>query len=616
MRVLGLSAFYHDSAAALVEDGRIVAAAQEERFSRKKHDSRFPRHAVEYCLAGHGIGLGDVDHVVFYDKPFLKFERLLETYLAFAPRGFTSFRMAIPVWLKEKLFQKQLLTSELRSYAPDYDWESRLLFAEHHQSHAASAFFPSPFDEAVVLTMDGVGEWATTSVSIGRHNRLETVKEIHFPHSLGLLYSAFTYYTGFKVNSGEYKVMGLAPYGEPRFAQLILDHLIDLKADGSFRLNQDYFNYCTGLTMTSGRFDRLFGGPPRKPDQLLTQRHMDLAASIQSVIEEVVLRLTRSLAAETGLANLCLAGGVALNCVANGKVLRDGKFRRIWIQPAAGDAGGALGAALAAYHLYQGLPRSASGSGTTNGADAMGGSYLGPEFGQAEIERRLAGAGARFEVKPDETLIDSTARALAEGKAVGWFQGRMEFGPRALGARSILGDPRSPAMQKSLNLKVKYRESFRPFAPSVLREDVAQWFELDEDSPYMLLVADVIESRRRRMSADEKSLFGIDKLNVVRSEVPAVTHVDYSARVQTVHRETNPRYHALLARFKALTGCPVLVNTSFNVRGEPIVCTPEDAFRCFMGTGIEILAIGNCWLSKDRQDPDKRLDYKNRFELD
>ena len=612
MRILGLSAFYHDSAAALVEDGHIVAAAQEERFSRKKHDARFPRHALEYCLSEAGVSLGDIDFVTFYDKPFLKFERLLETYVAFAPSGYRSFRMAVPLWLREKLFQKDLLRKELKKSAPDYDWDNRLLFAEHHQSHAASAFYPSPFHEAVVLTMDGVGEWATTSVSHGRGNKLDMVKEIHFPHSLGLLYSALTYYTGFKVNSGEYKVMGLAPYGEPKYAGLILEHLIDLKDDGSFRLDQSYFNYCTGLTMTNARFDALFGGPPRRSDELLTQRHMDLAASIQAVVEEVVLRLTRSLAAETGAKNLCLAGGVALNCVANGKVLRDGRFERIWIQPASGDAGGALGAALTAYHHFQDQPRSLNG-----GPDAMVGSYLGPSFTQQDIETRLTAVGARFCVLPDDAaLVERTAQALSEEKAVGWFQGRMEFGPRALGARSIIADARSASMQKVLNLKVKYRESFRPFAPSVLREDVAEWFELDEDSPYMLLVADVVGGRRRQMTPEEHALFGIDKLNVPRSEIPAVTHVDYSARIQTVHRETNPKYHALISAFKEKTGCPVVVNTSFNVRGEPIVCTPEDAFRCFMGSEIDVLTVGNCYLVKEDQNPALKLDYKNAFELD
>lgn len=611
MRVLGISAFYHDSAAALIEDGRIIAAAQEERFTRKKHDAGFPARAIEFCLDRAGVGLDGIDCVAFYDKPFLKFERLLETYVAFAPRGFTQFRMALPVWLREKLFQKSLLRKEFKAFDSDYDWNGKLLFGEHHQSHAASAFFPSPFREAVVLTMDGVGEWATTSVALGRDNRLDVIKEIHFPHSLGLLYSAFTYYTGFKVNSGEYKVMGLAPYGEPRYAQVILDHLIDVKDDGSFRLDQSYFDYCTGLTMTNGRFDRLFGGPPRTSEEALEQRHMDLAASIQAVTEEIVLRLTRSIADETGMKNLCLAGGVALNCVANGKVLRDGRFDNIWIQPAAGDAGGALGAALSAYHGHKNQPRHVS-----NNTDAMRGSYLGPSYQQPDIEQRLTGERARYTVLDDDTLTDTTAQALADGKAVGWFQGSMEFGPRALGARSILGDARSPSMQKMLNLKVKYRESFRPFAPSTLREDVADWFEIDTDSPYMLMVADVVKEHRREMSDTEKELFGIEKLNVPRSGIPAVTHVDYSARIQTVHKETNPRYHALISRFKALTGCPVIVNTSFNVRGEPIVCSPEDAFRCFMGTDIEFLAIGNCFLRKEDQDPALQRDYKDAFELD
>ncbi|MBE0532457.1 MAG: carbamoyltransferase [Rhodospirillales bacterium] len=611
MRVLGISAFYHDSAAALVEDGRIVAAAQEERFTRKKHDSGFPHRAVDFCLERAGVGLEEVDSVAFYDKPFLKFERLLETYLTFAPRGFASFRMAMPVWLREKLFQKDLLHKELRKHGPDFDWKNRLLFAEHHQSHAASAFYPSPFEEAVILTMDGVGEWTTASVAIGRGNSLEMIKEIHFPHSLGLLYSAFTYYTGFRVNSGEYKVMGLAPYGQPRYRDLILEKLVDLKDDGSFRLDQSYFDYCTGLTMTNGRFAQLFGGPARRPDEPLTPRHMDLAASIQAVTEEVMVRTSRHLATETGQRNLCLAGGVALNCVANGKILRDGRFDGLWVQPAAGDAGGALGAALTAYHRFHGRPRAVNGGG-----DAMAGAYLGPDFGQAEIERRLAAAGAKFSVLGEDETLQAAARALADGKALGWFQGRMEFGPRALGARSILGDARSSSMQKLLNLKVKYRESFRPFAPSVLGEDVSDWFELEGDSPYMLLVADVKKERRRAMTEAEKALFGIEKLNIVRSEIPAVTHVDYSARIQTVHANTNPRYHALISAFKALTGCPVIVNTSFNVRGEPIVCTPEDAWRCFMGTDIEVLVAGNCWLAKEDQDPALSLDYKNAFELD
>lgn len=611
MNILGISAFYHDSAAALLRDGVPVAAAQEERFTRKKHDSEFPRNAIDYCLAEAGIGLNEVDAVVFYDKPFIKFERLLETYLAFAPRGFQSFRMAMPLWLREKLFQKDLLRREFIKWAPDFDWTRKLLFSEHHMSHAASAFFPSPFEEAIVLTMDGVGEWATTSVAIGRGASLKMRREIHFPHSLGLLYSAFTYYCGFKVNSGEYKLMGLAPYGQPTYADVIKRHLIDVKPDGSFRLDMRYFDYCTGLRMTNRKFDDLFGGPARQPEEPLTQRHMDLAASIQAVLEDIVLQLARGLHAEFGIPNLCLAGGVALNCVANGKLLRQGPFKQIWIQPAAGDAGGALGAALAAQHLYFQVPRPAS-----TGRDAMRGGYLGPVYSQDETERRLRAAGAVFTTLQDGAVIATTANALAEGMAVGWVQGRMEFGPRALGGRSILGDPRSASMQKTLNLRVKYRESFRPFAPSVRREDVADWFELDGDSPYMLLVADVAKERRRTMSEAEQNLFGIEKLNIPRSSVPAVTHVDYSARIQTVHADTNPRYHALLTAFKGLTGCPVLVNTSFNVRGEPIVCSPEDAFRCFMGCEIEMLVVGNCVLRKEDQDPALKLDYKNQFELD
>lgn len=614
MRVLGISAFYHDSAAALVNNGHIVAAAQEERFTRKKHDPGFPKNAVQYCLKEGGIDLNAVDKIAFYDKPLLKFERLLETYLAFAPRGFKSFSMAIPVWLQEKLFLKDLLCKELiKIGAAKNALPSKIVFNEHHLSHAASAFFPSPFDEAVVLTMDGVGEWATTSLAFGIGNKLELQREIHFPHSLGLLYSAFTYYTGFKVNSGEYKVMGLAPYGEPKYADLVFEHLLDLKDDGSFRLNLDYFDYCTGLTMTNARFDALFGAPARTAEARLTQREMDLAATIQAVTEEVVLRLTRSIAKETGSDNLCLAGGVALNCVANGKVLRDGKFKRLWIQPAAGDAGGALGAALSASHLHLDLPRPALPEGAL---DHMQGSYIGPSFEQADIEQRLRDVGARFQILSDTDLIQAAAEALADEKAVGWFQGRMEFGPRALGGRSILGDARSPVMQSVLNLKVKYRESFRPFAPSVLSENVSEWFELDTHSPYMLLVADVVQPRRKGMTVEQQALFGIEKLNVPRSEIPAVTHVDYSARVQTVHALTNPRYHALISAFNALTGCPVVVNTSFNVRGEPIVGSPEDAFRCFMGTEIERLAIGNCWLVKEDQDPALKQNYETAFELD
>lgn len=611
MIVVGISAFYHDSAVALVRDGEIVAAAQEERFTRRKHDAEFPLNALRFCLRQAGATAEQVDYVAFYDKPFLKFERLMETYLAFAPRGFTSFRMALPIWLREKLFLKDLLAKRLKSLSPKVNWPEKFLFGEHHLSHAASAFYPSPFDEAAVLTLDGVGEWATSSFAIGSGNRLEIHKEIHFPHSLGLLYSAFTYYTGFKVNSGEYKLMGLAPYGEPKYVRQIREHLIDVKEDGSFRLNLDYFNYCTGLTMTNERFASMFGGPARKPGELLTQRHMDLASSVQVVTEEVMLKLARSAAAETGLKNLCLAGGVALNCVANGKVLRDGSFENIWIQPAAGDAGGALGAALSAYHGFLGKPRS-----PCDGRDRMRGSYLGPAYEQRDIETRLGGVGAVFEVMGDDALLAACALDLAEGRALGWFQGRMEFGPRALGGRSILGDARSPAMQSVLNLKVKYRESFRPFAPSVLIEDVAEWFEIDKDSPYMLLVAGVRASRRIAMTEQQQNLFGIEKLNVPRSEIPAVTHIDYSARIQTVHADTNPRYHRLLSEFKRRTGCPVLVNTSFNVRGEPIVCTPEDAFRCFMGSEIEVLAVGDCLLRKEMQDPSLKRDYKSAFELD
>jgi carbamoyltransferase len=612
MRILGISAFYHDSAAALLLDGRIVAAAQEERFTRQKHDARFPGNAIAYCLAEAGVGLGDVDYVVFYEKPFLKFERLLETYVGFAPRGFSSFAVAMPVWLREKLFQKDLIRRELQKLTADFDWRNRLLFTEHHLSHAASAFYASPFADAAVLTLDGVGEWCTTSAAVGHGKDLRIVKELHFPHSLGLLYSAFTYYTGFKVNSGEYKLMGLAPYGQPKYAALILDRLIDLKDDGTFRLNLDYFDYCTGLTMTNREFADMFGAPVRdwKKDGL-TQFHMDIAASIQSVTEQVMLRLTRALAGEERLDNLCLAGGVALNCVANGKILRDGAFKNIWVQPAAGDAGGAVGSALAVWHQFLGRERK-----PTDDRDLMQGAFLGPEFAQADVERRLAAAGARYTLESDADIIAKTADALATGDAVGWVQGRMEFGPRALGARSILGDPRSPSMQKTLNLRVKYRESFRPFAPAVLREHLAQWFELDRDSPYMLLVADVKRERRRPLTCEQETLFGIDKLNVARSEIPAVTHVDYSARIQTVHAETNPRFHALISRFHAQTGCPVLVNTSFNVRGEPIVCTPEDAFRCFMNTEIELLVVGNCMLRKDAQNPALKYDYKSAFEPD
>jgi carbamoyltransferase len=612
MNILGISAYYHDAAACLVIDGKIIAAVQEERFTRIKHDSSFPNHAISYCLKEAGISAKDLDHIVFYDKPFLKFERLLETYLAFAPRGFKSFATSLPVWLKDKLFQKSVITKAMTDlWGKDIRWGERLLFSEHHLSHAASAFFPSPFEEAAVLTMDGVGEWTTTSLAIGKGNNLDVIKEIHFPHSLGLLYSAFTYYTGFKVNSGEYKVMGLAPYGVPRYADLIKEHLIDIKDDGSFHLDMTYFDYCTDLKMTNRKFDALFGGPPRTPETDLTQREMDLAASIQSVTEEVVIKLARDIAKTTGQKNLCLAGGVALNCVANGKLLKEKIFEQIWIQPAAGDAGGALGAALGAYYLHAKKPRAQS-----HGLDEMSGSYLGPAYTQDEIEQRLDVLGAKFDVLNDEDLINTTAKMLASGKAVGWHQGRMEFGPRALGGRSILADPRSPTIQKQLNLKVKYRESFRPFAPSVLSADVSEWFDLDVDSPYMLLVASVLPNKQIAMTQEEKSLFGIDKLNIPRSEIPAVTHVDYSARVQTVYQATNPKYFSLITRFKEITGCPVLVNTSFNVRGEPIVESPDDAFKCLMGTDIDLLVIGNCILEKKKQDASLINNYLNQYALD
>jgi carbamoyltransferase len=611
MNILGISAYYHDSAACLVVDGKIIAAAQEERFTRKKHDENFPVNAINYCLTAAGLSSQQIDYVVFYDKPFLKFERLFETYLAFAPKGFKSFATSLPVWVKDKLFQKSVILDALKDHLDKTtDWSSKLLFSEHHLSHAASAFFPSPFEEAAVLTMDGVGEWATTSLAVGKGNTLNVTNEIHFPHSLGLLYSAMTYYTGFKVNSGEYKVMGLAPYGEPKYANLIKDHLIDIKEDGSFHLDMSYFNYCTGLTMTSDRFNDLFGAPPRKSESILGQREMDLAASIQAVTEEVVIKLAKGIKKSTGLNNLCLAGGVALNCVANGKLLRENVFDKIWIQPASGDAGGAVGAALAAYYLMLAQPRK------VDKQDGMQGSYLGPEFGQADIEQRLSQAGAKFDVVSDTQLIEQTAQALADGLAVGWHQGRMEFGPRSLGARSIIADARSPTVQKQLNLKVKYRESFRPFAPSILREDVADWFEINTDSPYMLLVADVKKEKQLAMTDAQKQLFGIEKLNVPRSEIPAVTHVDYSARIQTVSKDTNPKYHALISKFKEITGCPVLVNTSFNVRGEPIVCSPEDAFNCLMGTDIDFLVVGNCILRKEQQNQALVKDYKNAYELD
>ena len=608
--ILGISAYYHDSAAALIIDGKIIAAAQEERFTRIKHDSSYPKKAIEYVLSEANIQLNQVDHVAFYDKPFLKFERLLETYIAYAPKGLKQFSMAMPVWLREKLFLKHQLIKSLKQLDPDIN-PAKLLFGEHHFSHAASAYYPSPFEEAIVLTLDGVGEWATTTVAIGRGNQLDIVKEILFPHSLGLLYSAFTYYLGFRVNSGEYKVMGLAPYGKPKYKGLILKKLVDLKEDGSFRLDQSYFDYATGLTMTNKRFSALFGQPVREPEsENLTQFHMDIAASVQAVTEEIVLQLTRSLAKEYNIKNLCMAGGVALNCVANGKIKRDKSFEEIWIQPAAGDAGGALGVALSVWHKELNQPRKAIPK------DAMQGSYLGPHYSQKSIEKELSHCGAKYQVLTETEMIEQAAQALADGGAVGWFQGRMEFGPRALGGRSILGDPRSESMQKTLNLKVKYRESFRPFAPSVLREDVEDWFELNDDSPYMLLVDKVKANKCRSMNEEQEQLFGIDKLNVRRSEIPAVTHVDYSARIQTVHKETNPKYHALLTRFKEKTDCSVVVNTSFNVRGEPIVCTPEDAFKCFMGTELDMLVVGNCLLEKDDQSIELIGDYSNKYKLD
>lgn len=612
--VLGVSAYYHDSAACLVQDGKIVAAAQEERFTRKKHDARFPQHAVRYCLQAGGVSVADLHSIAFYDKPLIKFERLLETYLALAPRGLRSFVTAMPVWLKEKLFLKDLLRKELVACADGLKKSALppILFGEHHESHAASAFYPSPYSKAAVLCMDGVGEWATTSAWLGEGQRLTPLWEILFPHSLGLLYSAFTYYTGFKVNSGEYKVMGLAPYGQPRYVQPIYEHLLDLKPDGTFRLNMDYFDYCTGLAMTNRRFDALFGGPPRQPETPLTQREMDLARSVQDVTEEVMLRLARSLAQETGVKHLCLAGGVALNCVGNGRILREGPFKGIWIQPAAGDAGGAIGAALTVWHQFEGRPRIVN-----EVTDSMQGSFLGPAFSTAEIERLLQNRSIPYVRLSDEELLERTAAELAAGKVVGWFQGRMEFGPRALGGRSIIGDPRNPKMQSVMNLKIKYRESFRPFAPSVLRERLSEYFALDVDSPYMLLVAPVQEKRRLPVTAEQQALWGIDLLNIPRSDIPAITHVDYSARVQTVHEETNPRYYQLLKAFERQTGCGVLVNTSFNVRGEPIVCTPEDAYRCFMRTEIDILVLENCLLEKTAQQPlTADSDWRKEFELD
>jgi len=609
--ILGISAFYHDSAAALIKDGEIIAAAQEERFTRHKHDSNYPKNAVDFVLQEAGLKLSEVDHIAFYEKPFLKFERLLETYLAFAPKGFKSFCMSMPLWLREKLFQKNLLMQNFREHDKNFNDEKKLLFSEHHFSHAASAYYPSPFKDAVVLTLDGVGEWATTTVALGENDNLEIIKEIHFPHSLGLLYSAFTYYTGFKVNSGEYKLMGLAPYGDPKYKKLIMDNLIDLKSDGSFRLNMDYFNYATGLTMTNKKFEKLFKNPVRVPEKsFLTQFHMDVAASAQAAIEEVVLTLARSLAKEHKSKNLCLAGGVALNCVANGKILKENIFEKIWIQPAAGDAGGALGAALSVWHKELNNKR------IYPLEDRMRGAYLGPSYSDNSVELKLKKLGAKFKKYSEEQIIDITAKELSNSKTIGWFQGKMEFGPRALGARSIIADPRSEKMQKTLNLKVKFRESFRPFAPSVAIEDLSEWFELNCDSPYMLLVAGVNKSIRREMNQEEKNLFGIDKLNIKRSTIPAVTHIDYSARIQTVHEKTNPKYYRLIKKFKEITSCPVIVNTSFNVRGEPIVCTVEDAFRCFMGTNLDMLVCENFILYKEKQNPKLEEDYKAKFKLD
>ena len=608
--ILGISAFYHDSAAALLKNGEIVAAAQEERFSRKKHDARYPYNAVKYVLEEGNINLNEVDHIVFFEKPFLKFERLLETYMAFAPRGFKSFSLSMPIWLREKLFQKKFLFDNLKQHDEKFQDINKIKFSEHHYSHAASAFYPSPFKEAVILTLDGVGEWATTTVAIGQDNKLKMLKEIHFPHSLGLLYSAFTYYTGFKVNSGEYKVMGLAPYGKPKYKDLIINELIDLKNDGSFKLNMKYFNYATGLTMTNSKFSSLFGHPVRDPKKdLLTDFHMDIAASIQAVTEEVILRLTKDISKEYKIKNLCLAGGVALNCVANGKILNEKHFENIWIQPAAGDAGGSLGAALAYWHQELKKPR-------TDLKDKMKGAYLGPKYSDDLIKKKLDFLKAKYIKKSSDETSLLVAKELSNNKTVGWFQGRMEFGPRALGGRSILADPRSEKMQKELNLKVKFRESFRPFAPSVLREDVSSWFEIDYDSPYMLLVAEVKKDIQVSMSEKDEKLFGIEKLNVKRSSIPAVTHVDYSARIQTVHKDTNQKYYNLINEFKKITNCPVIVNTSFNVRGEPIVCSIEDAFNCFMGTNLDLLVIEDFILFKDEQDKSLLKDYKNKFELD
>ena len=608
--ILGISAFYHDSAAAILIDGKIIAAAQEERFSRKKHDPRYPFNAVKYVLSESKLNLNQIDHIVFFEKPFLKFERLLETYMAFAPKGFKSFSLSMPIWLREKLFQKKFLFDKLKELDENFNDINKIKFSEHHYSHAASAFYPSPFEEAIILTLDGVGEWATTTVAIGKKNKLEMLKEIHFPHSLGLLYSAFTYYTGFKVNSGEYKLMGLAPYGKPKFKDLILEKLLDLKEDGSFKLNMKYFNYATGLTMTNEKFSKLFGQPVRDSKKdLLTQFHMDIASSIQAVTEDIVLKITKNISSTYKIKNLCLAGGVALNCVANGKILKEEVFENIWIQPAAGDAGGSLGAALAYWHHELKKPREEF-------KDRMNGSYLGPKFENDFIEKKLNSLKANYKKYNREEIIALTAKELAKEKTVGWFQGRMEFGPRALGGRSILADPRSEKMQKELNLKIKFRESFRPFAPSVLREDVSDWFDLNSDSPYMLIVSEVKKNKQIKMKAEDEKLFGIEKLNIKRSSIPAITHVDYSARIQTVHKDTNSRYYDLISEFKKNTDCPILVNTSFNVRGEPIVCSIEDAFNCFMGTNLDILVIEDFILFKDQQDKSLVKDYKNKFELD
>lgn len=610
MKYLGISAFYHDSAAAIIEDDQIIACAQEERFTRIKHDANFPENAIKYCLQAANCSLNQIDYIAFYEKPLLKFERLLETYLSSVPHGFKSFSMAMPLWVKSKLFQKRQLIKQLGAIQKSTNIAKKLLFTEHHQSHAASAFFPSPFNEAVILTMDGVGEWCTTSLSLGIGNNLDIKQELHFPHSLGLLYSAFTYYTGFKVNAGEYKVMGLAPYGRPIYKKKILDNLMILNADGSFRINQKYFNYAAGLTMTNAAFHDLFGGPPRQPESTLTQREMDLAASVQAVTEEVVLRIANYAYNQYQIPNLCLAGGVALNCVANGKLLKQSKFKNIWIQPAAGDAGGALGAALSAHYQHRSQPRAVPIK------DNMQGAYLGPRFNTKQIEDTLLEIGAVYHKLTYEQMLTITAQALDQAKAIGWFQGRMEFGPRALGARSIIADARSTSMQKILNLKVKFRESFRPFAPSILREDLEQWFDLDIDSPYMLIVSDILQNKRVPILPNLENLFGIDQLNVTRSQIPAVTHVDYSARIQTVHAETNPAYHALITKFKELTGCPVIVNTSFNVRGEPLVCSPFDAWQCFMGTELDMLVLENFVLYKDEQPADLAQEYHQNFCLD